>query len=278
MIESLTKEQEAKIPEYVDKWIKIGTCTDRIDHTLAHKIAVYYYEKIVTKKVPPIEVCRSPRECWKKVCELYNEKIPFVWPFLDGHFNAGYFSYYDFLINEVGVKIENEHWEWCMSTVNVGPVFTLDDYCYISDRPSKVKLVNGRLHCEDGPAIFYEDGFQIYSLNGVMVSEELVMTPWKELDCTKLLKEQNAEVRREFVRKAGMEKVIKDLGAELMDKQGDYELLSLNLGDGSKRPYLKMTNPSVGCYHVEGISPECKTVEDALRFRNGTTEKPVVLT
>lgn len=277
MINSLTEEQKAKIPEYVRKWTAIGLCTDRVNEKEVQDIAAYYYKKIAEKAVPPIELCPSPRSCWNRICEKNERKLPFVWPFLDGQFNAGYFSYYDFLINELGVKIEHEHWNWYCSTVNSGPIFTLDDYCFISDRPSKINMKNNVLHCEDGPSVRYEDDFKIFSLNGVLVDEYLVMTKWSDLDCRKILTEKNAEVRREFVRKASIEKVFNDLHAKSLDKENDYELLELDLGDNRFRPYLKMVNPSIGVYHIEGVHSDCTTVAAALKFRNGTDEKPVTL-
>ena len=48
-----------------------------------------------------------------------------------------------------------------------------------------------------------------------------------------------------------------------------YELLLLDLGDGRRRPFLKMTNPSTGDYEYQGVPPNCKTVEEAICFRNG---------
>jgi hypothetical protein len=29
-----------------------------------------------------------------------------------------------------------------------------------------------------------------------------------------------------------------------------------------------MLNPSVGCFHLEGVAPECDTVEKSLNWRN----------
>jgi hypothetical protein len=57
-----------------------------------------------------------------------------------------------------------------------------------------------------------------------------------------------------------------------------YELLILNMGDGRRRPYLKMKNPSIKTWHIEGVAPEIKTVKEALAWRNGTDEAPEVLT
>ena len=93
-----------------------------------------------------------------------------------------------------------------------------------------------------------------------------------------LLKIDNAEVRREFVRKVGIDRVCYSLGAQCIDKVGNYELLLLDLQDGRKRPYLKMLNPSIDTWHVEGVHPNCQTVEQALKWRNQSKLKPKQLT
>jgi len=80
-----------------------------------------------------------------------------------------------------------------------------------------------------------------------------------------------------MVRKIGIDRICYKLGTAI-DKQGDYELLLIDIGDERKRPYLKMLNPSIGTWHVEGVHPHCKTVEQALNWRNQTEEKPEVLT
>ena len=85
-------------------------------------------------------------------------------------------------------------------------------------------------------------------------------------------------MRREIIRRIGIERICIDLKAEIIDKRGltwysddvpeGYELLLLNLGDGRRRPFLKMLNPSVpNCWHIEGVHPACRTIQDALNFR-----------
>lgn len=61
----------------------------------------------------------------------------------------------------------------------------------------------------------------------------------------------------------------------MVDQDGDYELLWLGLEDGRTRPYLKMKNPSIGVYHIEGVHPTCRTVRQALNWRNGLTEAQI---
>ena len=139
----------------------------------------------------------------------------------------------------------------------------------------------GALHASDGPAIAYPDGWAIYALHGVRVPQALVMTSAEHLSAVEwIVKQENAEIRREAVRKIGIERVCQQLKAQVVDRQGEmYELLLLDMGDTRRRPYLKMRNPSVpGVYHVEGIHPNCKTVEEALRWRNDSNAQPVILT
>ena len=75
-----------------------------------------------------------------------------------------------------------------------------------------------------------------------------------------------------------VELVLTKLGGKSLDKSGDYELVLLNLGDNRERPYLKMKNPSIGVWHLEGVPPGTKTVKAALEWRNQTTVAPEVLT
>ena len=142
-----------------------------------------------------------------------------------------------------------------------------------------LQLRFGQLHSDDGPAVSWPEGEQQYFfLNGVHVPRELVELTANEIDPRILLSERNAEVRREIVRKIGIERLCAGLNAQSVDRAGDYELLLLDLQDGRIRPYLKMKNPSIGVYHIEGVAPECRTVAEALAWRNQSDLPPSVLT
>ncbi len=188
--------------------------------------------------------------------------------------------YYAYLYDVLDIPCPNKlKFDWLKRTAEIGWMYPLDDICIVSDRPVELHIQNGVLHKDGGPAIRYSDNsFIVWYLNGVAVSKEVAETKVEDLDSHILLEEPNAEVRREIVRKVGIEKVCIDLDAKVIDRQGDYELLILNLGDDRKRPYLKMKNPSIGVYHIEGVHPDCTTVESALNFRNGTNEVPTILT
>lgn len=133
-------------------------------------------------------------------------------------------------------------------------------------------------HCEDGPCATFCNDHELWALNGVIVGPELVVTPGDKLDPAMLLNEPNAEVRREIVRKIGIERVCAELGAAVIDSDCGYQLLELDLRDGRRRPYLKMKNPSTEAWHIEGVHPDCTTVREALAWRNWTSEFPVKVT
>jgi hypothetical protein len=281
MIEKLTDAQVSKMDDYVDEYVKIGLSTDNSISEEQIKIDINdLYVNLLNKAKPEqIVIVESPKAAWDYICKETGKNLSFVWPFLSGSFDSNIFAFYDFFMNELGVKIEEkleEKYQIWKKTLNFGLVYPFDDVCIVTRKPDFISKKGNVLHNETGPAIKYRDGFNIYMLNGVRMTKEYVETPWDKLDPKCILKEENAEVRRELVRKIGIERFIKGTNAECIDAKGDYRLLMVDIGlkSGEKRPYLEMKNPSIMCYHIEGVEPSCKTVDDALYFRNKTKESP----
>ena len=150
----------------------------------------------------------------------------------------------------------------------------------VSRRPQYIRRNSaGRLHCDGDAAIRYQDGFAVHALNGVRVPEWLAVKKQSEIDPREFAKIQNAEVRREFVRKVGIEKIARHMDAKVLDRQSDYELLELDLGGRTgKWPCLKMLNPSIKVYHMEFVPKEVRTVRKALEWRNQSGLVPAQLT
>jgi len=200
-----------------------------------------------------------------------------ILPYLWGHFDAGYFSYVDFM-RHIGVRGISQKYDVYESTKKLGFVYPLDKICLVSDRPNEINMLDGVLHRDGGPAVSYLDGTKVWCLNGVRVPKELAELHHSAINPKILLKEKNAEVRREIVRKIGIERICDELNAKCVDSKGDYELLMLDIGDNNIRPYLKMRNPSLGIYHIEGVHPNIRDIDAALKWRNGTDEVPVRVT
>ena len=150
-------------------------------------------------------------------------------------------------------------------------LYWTDDTIYWFAKPTLHLSAARILHREDGPAVV-SDAEDLYFLNGVLVEPWLVETPADKLDPLLFAQQENAEVRREFVRKIGVERLCTKLGTQVLDRSDDgmYELHLVDLkGATGPWPYLKMRNPSIGVYHMEAVAKECRTVKAALAFRNG---------
>jgi len=165
--------------------------------------------------------------------------------------------------------------QWLSISKSTGWWHPYEGVCFCCERPAVQRVDSrGRLHAADGPAMQMRDGWQIWAWHNVRVTEQIVMAP-ETLTPEQIAKETNAQVRQVMVERIGIERICQMFKAKSVDQQGDYALLMLDLGDGRKRPYLKMRNPSIGVWHVEGVDPRVRTVQEALNFRNGLTPDQV---
>lgn len=309
MITQLTKEQEEKMKEYVDMYIQKGLATDRIDKNQCIIDIDLLYEKVLERKKTSVIILRSPIECWKDINQHlkevfgdYEGDLNYISPWLQGAFDANIFAFYDFFLQELNINfgIYEEKYKIWRNTIKYGLIFPLNDCCFVSEKPIEINMKNKKLHADMKPALKYEDGFSLYYLNGIKVNEKIVMTPANKLDCHLILTEKNAEIRNQIVKKIGIDRILQDLNAKSIDQKEviinnnkeylsnmdifqkliKYELLLLDLGDGRKRPYLRMENPSTNEIHIEGVAPEIKTVDEALQYRIQKKESamPIVLT
>ena len=84
-----------------------------------------------------------------------------------------------------------------------------------------------RLHCDHGPAIYWPDGWSIYSIHGVRVTEQIVMRP-ETLTVEQIDAETNAEVRRIMVERFGMERYVRESGSiPIHELPKDYPIIGL---------------------------------------------------
>lgn len=303
MIEKLTPEQEAMIPKFVDDHIKIGLQSGNIDREKAKAYAKKLYT-FLGKPEPTIIFADGPTQAWMSVVWLNDwqnkpaenkvaptsisdidfdaaktmaKDVTFIWPYLDGQFLVPWVAWVRFM-RYIGVQLDAET-SILEDQVEFNLIYPLENFCVFSERFSAMHTKNNQLHKDGGPSVEYPDGTKCWSLNGVSVPQWLAETPWDKIDCNIFPTLQNAEVRREFIRKVGVERLCQKLGSEVIDKQGDYELHVIDLkGTTGRWPYLKMMNPSVGCWHMECVGKECKTVKEALVFRNESELEPTQLT
>ena len=295
LVKELTEEQKSRFPFYIKKWIQMSRNTKRADRAKCEEIIKKIYENKGYAPPKTFEWYDSPLAIIKK----YKFKD---WDFCYGSMEC-WLSFYDFFLTECKLECCKVIEPFIQLAEEIGWWLPTEDVCLCSENPTNLKYrEDGVFHCENAPAIEYADGFKIYSLNGIKVPEKYVMTEAQQIPAQWIVEEKNADKRRELVRKIGVERLCDELNAECIDKKSytakvpdikegetsvtcsgykdeaiDYELLLLDIGDGRKRPYLKMKNASIGIWHVEGVHPDCKTVDEAIKFRNGTKEFPEVL-
>ena len=295
MITELTKEQEAMLPVYRDKWKAISTDSTPFTQAEAEQIVNAYQKHVLCVKETPVIICADPFAAWDKVVEV--TQLPegdrdFIYPFQDGSFFSYMFSYYDFFVAEKIVTVDAELKQkldaW-FATAKLGLIYPLDDVCIVCQKPTAIHVnERGQLHNENGKAIDYGN-YSFYSLNGITVPEYLVMTPSEDLSMDFFTNEKNADVKAEFVRKYGVERML-ELGKKVdsfenydQEEQpwwwkSEYELHDMAvLFEGLEyQPYLKMKNQTTGIWHVEAVSPACTTLRDAIKERFGGKDMRIV--
>lgn len=94
----------------------------------------------------------------------------------------------------------------------------------ISDRPAVINRDSrGRLHCEDGPAIAYRDGWKLYYVHGVHMPEDIIESS-ESLTVERIASETNAEVRRVMIERYDAARYLLDSGAHQVQRD-DYGVL-----------------------------------------------------
>ena len=277
MITKLTKKQENQIPKHIEKWV--GMASKPMDKRRAVKAVEDMYVDMGEDK-PIVIIGKSPLHT-ALLCYLFKitggsekKQLPSQLRSTtkDWYFSmwwlvwAGWYDYAKY----IGVAFDMKKYDLFMRFVSeVSFIIPYKGIAFISEKPSQIHWKDRQLHKDGGMAVKYSDGYGMYCLNGVRVPEWLAETPAMEIDPKKVVEESNVEVRREILRKIGIERFVQKMGAETLDKKGNYELLDIEpaFNDGVSRLYLKMRNPSISTWHVEGVGSECKTVAEALHWR-----------
>ena len=234
-INKLTPEQEALLPVWRDRWIKIGLCTEPADRARAEAALTAAYRQAKLK--PPRFVwCGSPlsmaltRAITGKI--LADKKImasvrasvrdsvwASVWASGYGQHDANWLAFYDFF-RHLGLRRETAALEPLMELAQAANWFLPHKgICWISERHSVVMQdERARLHCLTGPAVKYPDGFAIYAVHGVRVPGWVIDQP-ETITVKAIDGEANAEIRRVMVDRYGLARYIRDSGAQVIDHE-----------------------------------------------------------
>lgn len=145
-------------------------------------------------------------------------------------------------------------------------------FVMVCERPTVIhrELVNAaqprgwgshRLHCETGPAVAWPDGWGVWAIHGVRVSQQVVEAP-HTLTAAQIRDEPNAEVRRIMLARFGFDRFVQDLGLVPIQADARGSLYRCDLAndeplmlvrvqnsttepDGSRRWYTMRVDPKL---------------------------------
>ena len=144
--------------------------------------------------------------------------------------------------------------------------------CLVSERPSVVHTdAQYRLHCEDGPAMAFTDGYGLWAWHGVRISQAIIEAP-ETLTVERIHAERNAERRRIMIERWGWERYLDVVNAALRDVDiepaGSAGLRGLYRCDDGQQPMqlLVCCCASTGrTYNLE-VPPEVETCQQAANW------------
>jgi len=135
-----------------------------------------------------------------------------------GQHDANWIGFHDFFREETGLIKQTDKLQGLTTiTKSAGWFLPHENICWISERHCTVHQDGQhRIHCENGPAIAYPDGWAMYAIHGVRVPWDIIEQP-DSITVERIDAEQNAEVRRVMMERYGLARYLDDSGAVLLD-------------------------------------------------------------
>lgn len=183
-----------------------------------------------------------------------------------GGMDAFWLSFYEFG-RKIGVKYTcADHFDaYLQYAQNAGIMFAYDGIALISDRPEVLRFDNERrLHCENGPAVRFRDGWSVHAWHGQRVPAEWIESP-ETLTAKVALTWENIEQRRAACEILGWNNVLKELNAKEIDADGDPQigrLLEVDIPEIGKERFLQVLC-GTGREFALPVPPDMRTALEA---------------
>jgi hypothetical protein len=194
--------------------------------------------------------------------------------------DAYWISFYEFpekfLGIDYGVENSNKLQLWSILAKSCSWFWCYENYCFVSDRPTSYRFDNNyRLHNENGAAIIWIDGWELYYWHGVEVPPKWILNP-ELLSKEEVLSEKNIEKSRCLREIMGAKRyydlLFEENGLELIDEDMDgqgfpmrlYSTKNIDPLIENKVQFLEVTCPSTErIYNIYPPSQSCKNVWEA---------------
>lgn len=283
-ITKLTKEQIDRMPEFVERWTKIGLDTTYNEDRA--KAAVLKAYKCAGLKEPKNFIfCGSPYAGAVKAAALMTGKPESEVTrkdfhnsyFCYGSFEASWLSFYSYFMEvcDVDCSILEGLFE---TAKECGWWWPFEDTVIITPKPTLINRdEQGRLHSLTGAAVLYPDGFGVWAVHGVRVPKDIIEDP-SSITPERIQKETNAEVRRVMIDKYGKDRYIIDSKAKIISEDDYGVLYSAGLPGDEALVMVKVVNStpepdgSFKDYFLR-VPPTIKTAREAVAWSFEVDEK-----
>lgn len=202
---------------------------------------------------------------WGSVWDSYQDGC---WGIIHGQDDAIWLALYQYYHDVLGLREQTQWldglWEFAQSA---GWAIPCRDICFIAERHTTLhRDERGRLHCEDGPAVAYPDGWEIYAVHGVRVPGWVITDP-SRLTIEAIHAERNTEIQRVMIERFGWDRYAAECGAEIVDHDERWGTLYRRQQDGEDILFLKVINGSPepdGSFrqYVLPVAPNCEPLPD----------------
>lgn len=307
-ISKLTAEQEARAPEFRDLWIQHGLSTQPADRPAAEEGVRMAYQ--AANLTPPLTLiwCDSPKQggyvkaavntlgfdVSKKLTENQvtevlaliqkamrgKEKLEYDSCSTFGAHEAGWASRYDFFDRAVGLRgLEPVHGLLQISR-SCGWWWPYETLCVLTERHSILKRdARGRLHAEDGPAVAWPGGWGVWAWHGVRLPadkrEQIILRP-ETLDPHEILRESNIEVRRVMIERYGIQRLIENSKAEILDQDDQRTLYRIPLKGDEPLVTVRVSCPSTGRVYFLRVPPDTTSAKAGVAWTFDKTPEEYV--
>ena len=183
-----------------------------------------------------------------------------------GQHDANWIGFYAFFREVLGLTTQTKALiPLTELTESAGWFLPHKNICWVSERHNDLhKNAEGQLHREDGPAVQYTDGWQLWRIAGIEVDEQIVMRPETQ-NLKQIEDEQNEEVRRIRIERFGWPRYIAESNAECMEvRRNDIDATRealIRMRTGEVR--LLCACRSNGRVYAVGVPREIKTCREA---------------
>lgn len=285
-----TPEELALIERERARWLAVGLSTERCDPAQVQATWAALYRRAGREPVPTIVVsgplaAHAAMARWRAGMDPADTSIPappttyqstWFWGSQEVYWIA---RYQTARLLGVAFKPEDvERLDEYSEIQHMGWAWPHENGCVVMDRPTVCRMEEAtptrwRLHCADGPALAYGDGYALYAWHGVRMPAHVIEHP-DQITPEQITAEPNAEVRRVMLDRFGAERYLTAVKAVKVQADDTGELYRLRLAEGDEVCVVKVFNSTAepdGTFkpYYLPVPSECETARAAVAWTFG---------